>query len=1288
MVSVLRQLARWSLRLVLCALLLMTLLLLGVRVSFSLLPLFHERIVIYLNDQLDTSFDVDVLTSRWEGITPFLTVRGLRLQGHEADRAAFRVGRLDLELNVTASILNLSPVIANLEVNDVDLLFTSDASDNWSLYGIKGSHTSSSPQKFDLQKNLEWLSKQEYIDVTNARLELLPYERRPVVFHTRYLSLNEQNGLKQLLWGVDLGGGQIRVKAVGQGTRRWNTDWSGQVVVTDVDIVPVCELVSDCARFLAGARVNADGEWRFQTGNWQFDTEMAVTDVHYLTPDGQSLPASLSSSMKLFGYSQGWQITDWNAELGNTQIMSGAAKLTLPEIKGHGNYQGEAVIDISLDQLHLANARSLADSFGVMPDGLQSVVNVLNPVGQLKDIEIRYYPHRDPLADGSIVTRARLEQVSVDAWGGAPSSGNVNGWLYMDTLSGYFDLETRDFQLGLPEIFSDTWTFYSAKARLEWDVIDDIYRLKSDDIVLHGDAGWLNGKLVLNVPFGSRSGQPLYLDVDVGIEEGIARHAKKFIPAGVLEESLNDWLNASIIDAQIHKGRFSIAGSLDDDPDSKLLWSLMLDVENGVFEYGPDWPMLTDLKASVFVNNDEVLVEVEQAKTYDTLLSNAKATLKLDDDLTVKVQSQLQAQGKDVVRILRETPLDKVLGGEAANWAVTGDLVGDLRLTVPVEQVEETYARVSATTDNASFQLATPDILLTDLHGDIVFDTDTGLSSAGIGGNFLGDPFEAAIASSVEKGAWQNLRFDWSGHAAVNSLHRWLDLDILSLMEGSADYHGELTIPFSGGKLAQLQVKSSLRGIAIELPAPVGISAEEENPLSLRLDAYSDRNDLLIKLENVGTTEILFDQDFEMQSAGVALGEQAVLPEQERGRIRLAGSVSGLELDPWVELFSGQPPAEEEVNLLARIEIDNVSIRHLGYGKYQWQDLVVNLVPGPHYTEVTVNSESVDGQLLIPNRPSLPYSLEMTRLHLPDLFAGEDDDKEDDDPLKAFNPADLPSAIVKIDSLKMGGQDYGHLSFIMQPLHDGKRISDIKASMDGMNYEGSLDWLYRNEHHETQYQGHLRGDKIDAFQDAMGLTPMVAAKDSRIDTSLNWQGSPLGTNMHSLDGTVKLRLRDGSLKNLEGGAGALKLFGLFNIDALLRRMRLDFSDLYASGISFDSLRGELHFDKGIITFDEALTVDGPSSDFKLDGLVNTNDEVLDLSLVVSLPVSANLPILSVLLGTAPQVAGIFYIADKLVGNRVDQLASIRYRINGSFDDPDVSLDQLFSSKTKRPDGKK
>ena len=1290
MLSVLKPVFRWSLRLVLAGLVLLALLLVGVRVSFSLLPIFHERVVAYLNDQLDTDFVIDVLEPEWDGIRPSLTLRGLRLQAHEAEHPAFLVDRLDVELNTLASLANFTPIVDHLEADSISLSLESDRNDRWSLFGIRNMEDDSQSSKtFDVQAFLQWLSMQGYIDLTDIKLEMRPYEQLPLVFDTRYLSVSEEDGLKHLEWLLEFDNGSVLFEATGRGTRRWNSNWTGKLAANDIELSRVCLLLDDCGGILDHGKLNATATWGFQTGHWQVGGNLAVTELSYrLNGSTAPEPASLHTEFKALGYSQNNRVSDWGTELINTRVISGDNQALIENTEIRGHHQGETVINLAVKALELAPLKQLVLDAGVLPEFAADLTGTLNPTGTLRDITVRYLPERDPLADGSIVTKVRLDNVSVDAWGGAPSGGNVSGWLHMNTLSGYFDLETKSLRLGFPELFRDEWTFYSAEARLYWDVVDDIYRLKSDDIAVIGDEGWLNASMVLDVPFGHRSDQPLYLDVDVAIADGDARHAKQFIPVHILEQNLNDWLESAIIGATIHQGSFSIEGPLGSDSEEPLLWSLFLDVEDGEFAYDSDWPEVKGLKGRVFVDNDEVMVEAEQATTYDATLEQVRVNLDLDDELLkVYLTSKIQGHGEDIVRLLVDTPLAEYSDNVASDWTIKGDFSGDLSLMLPIEAIEDVDVKVALGTNNGFFAMPSPDIQLSHIKGNIAYDLESGFNASELEAQLLGEKITGSFASTIDYRGNETMQVDWQGRASIDALHNWLDLDFLSLLEGASDYTGSLIIKTGGPLTAQLSVKSELEGVEIELPAPLGITADEKNPLDIKLNAYRDKNELFVDLAGVGRTQFLFDSAFDFKSAVVNLGERGRLPDMKRGKILIAGVIPELDLAPWLEVFDGQPPNEDEINLLNQVEMDRVRIGHLIYEEHRWSDLTLNVKAGANYTEVTVNSEPIDGQLLIPSRPSLPYTLDMNRLHLPELPDSDDKDDAEDDILASLNPRDVPSAIVRVDSLKIGEANFGELSFIMQPIPDGKRISGIRAGDDGMMFTGSLDWLYIDEQHETRYNGALRGSEIETFQKSLGLPVMVDARDTRIDTTLEWQGSPMGINMSTMDGSLKLRLRDGSLKQLDGGAGALKLFGIFNAEAFLRRMRLDFSDLYSSGVSFDSLKGQLHFDKGIITFDEPLAVEGPSSNFRLDGQVNTTDEVMDLSLVVTLPVTSNLPILSVLLGTAPQVAGIIYLADKLVGRQVDQLASIRYRITGSFDEPSVTLDQLFSSRAKKPKAK-
>ncbi|MDO6804773.1 AsmA-like C-terminal region-containing protein, partial [Wenyingzhuangia sp. 1_MG-2023] len=135
--------------------------------------------------------------------------------------------------------------------------------------------------------------------------------------------------------------------------------------------------------------------------------------------------------------------------------------------------------------------------------------------------------------------------------------------------------------------------------------------------------------------------------------------------------------------------------------------------------------------------------------------------------------------------------------------------------------------------------------------------------------------------------------------------------------------------------------------------------------------------------------------------------------------------------------------------------------------------------------------------------------------------------------------------------------------------------------------------------------------------------------------SLEWRGSPLAFNPVSLQGLVSLRINDGVWKT--EGTGALKAFGILNFNSISRRLQLDFSDLYQSGMAFDVMKAKADIVDGTLTFSEPLVVDGPGAKFLVSGNTNLVTETLDMKLAVTFPVTGSLPLVAVLAGFAPQI---------------------------------------------------
>ena len=89
-------------------------------------------------------------------------------------------------------------------------------------------------------------------------------------------------------------------------------------------------------------------------------------------------------------------------------------------------------------------------------------------------------------------------------------------------------------------------------------------------------------------------------------------------------------------------------------------------------------------------------------------------------------------------------------------------------------------------------------------------------------------------------------------------------------------------------------------------------------------------------------------------------------------------------------------------------------------------------------------------------------------------------------------------------------------------------------------------------------------------------------RDSTINSNfdISWQGGLFAYSLDKLYGKFYTNINDGRLKNV--GNRASRIFGLFNMDLLAKRLSLDFDDVTRNGFYFNSLNGDFRIDSGNI----------------------------------------------------------------------------------------------------------
>lgn len=148
-------------------------------------------------------------------------------------------------------------------------------------------------------------------------------------------------------------------------------------------------------------------------------------------------------------------------------------------------------------------------------------------------------------------------------------------------------------------------------------------------------------------------------------------------------------------------------------------------------------------------------------------------------------------------------------------------------------------------------------------------------------------------------------------------------------------------------------------------------------------------------------------------------------------------------------------------------------------------------------------------------------------------------------------------------------------------------------------------------------------------------------------------------------------IRDGRFLTLESAPA--RLVGLLNFDNILRRLRLDFSDVTGQGTAFDRVHGAADIANGQLMLRGPLQIEAPAATLSLRGDVDLVNRELDQRLGVALPVSQSLPMAAIAIG-APVVGGALFLADQLFGDALDQATTIYYRVEGPWASPQVTLE--------------
>ncbi|MCQ4346094.1 TIGR02099 family protein [Pseudomonas stutzeri] len=1209
------------------------------------------------------------LEGRWQGLAPLLVLRDVQL---ELDGEALYLDRLRLVPDLPGSLRAGSLRIARLELEGLQLGLQEQADGRWRLKGLRPTAPAAGdPAAGDPAQVLALLLAPRELLVQDSRLSVETRTGEVLVFNYLGMSL-ENRGAEQRLDGrLLLPDGQPlswRIDARLE-PQRWR-EAQARLYLS----LPQSDWAAWLDQRLPGGwrlpQLQAGGELWLDWSRGALQRAAARLHAAQASLAAPQRTALAFRDLALSGHfrraADGWrlQVTELAGSLDGRRLNPGQLQLSYRDTAA-------GVWLLQAERLELEPLAALVGQLAPLPEPALEGLVALAPHGRLRDLRAEIRPRAEGLPE--VEYQLRLERVGVGAWHGVPALDNVSGSLGGSLEGGELRLDAEDFMLHLDTLFPEPWRYHKAQARLRWSLDAEAFTLSSALMRLSGEEGELAGNMLIRLRRDPAAED--YMDLQVGLREGDARYTARYLPtrSAGLSPALADWLQTAIRGGRIEQGVFVYQGSLNKGAAAQArALGLYFQVRDAELDYQSAWPPLRQLAGEVFIEDRGVRVHAAQARVLDSRLSEVRAEVALGTAQMprLKVDGQLRSSLGDGLKILQDTPLGR--SGSFAGWQGDGPLDGRLQLDIPLARGgAEAHVLVDFATADARLALPQPALELEQLGGAFRYDSARGLSAADVRAQAFGRPLRGSIRALGRAGRPQS-ELDLRGSIAVERLVRWLGGDPAQIpASGELPYRLWLDI---AGEGSRLRLTSDLQGTRIDLPAPLGKPAGETRSASWRMTL--DGAERRYTLNYAGLASLAFAAPPGRLSGGRGElrlgGAAAVLPRQPGLQVR--GELEEFDWPAWQALQTRQAGAAEAGELLQSVDLE---IGRFSAGSLNLERLKVGLQRSGRNWRLLLDNPQLFGEVLIPPGGA-PLRIELERLRLPARETSAERARREaaeiavGDPLAEVDPRSLPAMDVTIHGLSFGEERLGRWRFRSRPSGSGARFDQLDLDLKGLRLDGTLDWQGVGAAARSEYRGRLSGADLAEVLLAWGYAPSISSRDFRVDIDGGWPGSPALAGLKHFSGRLVARARQGQLVEVEGGAAALRVFGLLNFNALGRRLRLDFSDLLGRGLAYDRIEGTLIGTDGVLLTRGPLVLDGPSTRLELDGQLDMAQDRIAARLRVTLPLSNNLPLAALLAGAAP-VAGALFIVDQLVGDRLSRVASVDYRVDGPWQDPQISL---------------
>ncbi|HZQ59878.1 MAG TPA: DUF3971 domain-containing protein, partial [Casimicrobiaceae bacterium] len=811
------------------------LLLLVRMVVFPHIEHYRDTITAAIAAQIHQPVSIDTLTTAWDGWNPKLVITGFRIGPPGADAASglLELPRVELTLAWT-SVPLMEPRLRELVIDRPRLAVRRDAQGRVHVAGIEIDPATAQ----DDTSVTDWLLRQPEIVVRDALITWLD-ERRDapqlvldkVTFRLEStFGGGHRFGLvgrppAQIAGPIDVRGdfvgrsfsewqradGQIYARLDyadiaawrewlplpleidrGEGAlRAWFTFAEGQVreIVADVELADVQTRLARNLPPLSLAHVSGRAGWRAQ----RTAREVYCRQLAFTTTAGQAFaPTDLSLVMR----------------------TSDAGELE------HGRLEFERVDLAPLREIaeHLPlTARWRADLVAFAPQGrvTRGMMQWDGPVD----------------APTAFEARADFANVGWIARASWPGASNVSGSLKATSRGGEVKIAARDASLAMPRVLPAPVPLDMVNGTATWTLSREQLALRIDDLTFaNADAAGRVAATYRHVGPG-----PGAIDLDASLTRALPQAIPRYTPV-FLSEPVRTWAARAIRSGHVDEVKLKLKGDLAAFPfpdDGNGVFAIDFKGRDFTLDYADGWPAITNLDGEVHFHGAGLRVDGSKARVYGVDIGRTTAEIADMRAPVLAIDGNAAGPTREFLRFVDDSPVHDWIDDFTRNAEASGDASLALKLSLPLH--EHGAPAVSGELTLANDQVKLPGVpALAQVNGKVAFNNRE-VHARDVTAEALGGPVRIAVAVSDGR-----TRIAASGNANLQAVRREFPFPLAQHAAGNADWSFSMD---TRNEVTTWSVESPLKGVAIDLPAPLGKTAAEARPLRIERRPIANAKD-------------------------------------------------------------------------------------------------------------------------------------------------------------------------------------------------------------------------------------------------------------------------------------------------------------------------------------------------------------------------------------------------------------------------------------------------------------